>query len=98
MPRRQASDIGHAAVTDHRIVKRITEPAVETEPVSLSVWQPGPPEFAVRNLGLALFDTAKHNQSGEQFQRAFDTLSQLRNDQIDDPVLAAEGYMLLGIR
>lgn len=95
MPRRQASDITHAAITDHRILKNpgINIPTAETR--VLSAWQPPLPQFAERNLGLAYFHIARQNNSGSDFQHAFDILSK-QPHQKDPEASAALGYMLLG--
>ncbi len=97
MPRRQALDISHAAVTDHRIQRRPAAPSnAPSRPMAIAAWQPAEPPFAARNLGLALFHTAKLKMSGEAFAKAFGILSKLPQSDIDAEVSAAEGYMLLG--
>jgi predicted CXXCH cytochrome family protein len=95
MPRRSVSDIAHAAVTDHRILRR---PATQTPMPAkqlLAVWHAPQPEIADRNLGLAYFHLARQNSSGADYRRAYDLLSKQPHAK-DPEVAAAIGYMLLG--
>ncbi len=95
MPSRQAVDVSHAAITDHRIARRPTPQ--EGQPAdSIAAWHDPPPDLVERNLGLALFNVARKRRSGNDFQQAFALLSKLPIAQKDAPVSAAEGYMLLG--
>ncbi len=96
MPRLQASDIGHAAITDHRIARRPGAVISSGDDAVLSPWQPPLPEFAKRNLGLALFNTAKARMSGPTFEKAYVILAAVPGLG-DAPVCAAKGYMLLGV-
>ncbi len=97
MPRRQALDISHAAVTDHRIRRWPAAPVpVPAGEPPVVAWQPAEPPFAARNLGLALFHTAKLKMSGGEFAQAFSVLSKLPSSENDAEVSAAKGYMLLG--
>ncbi len=95
MPRLSATDVAHAAVTDHRILKR-PEPVTRAAAGRLlAAWQPVPAEIAQRNLGLAYFHIARQDKSGPEFHQAFNILS--REPQAPDAeVSAALGYMLLG--
>lgn len=95
MPRLRASDIAHAAITDHRLLKRPHE-APHEGAAKMVAWQEPPAAFVRRNLGLAYFHVAKEKQSGPDFERAYDLLSHLANTTQDAPVQAALGYMLLG--
>lgn len=95
MPRLQASDIAHAAITDHRLLKRPKQETV-SGPVHMVAWHKPAPGLVNRNLGLAYFHVAKQNQSGRDFERSYDLLSHLMHADSDAPVQAALGYMLLG--
>jgi predicted CXXCH cytochrome family protein len=95
MPRLKASDIAHAAITDHRLLKRPKQEAA-SGPVHMVAWHNPAPVLANRNLGLAYFHVAKQKQSGRDFERAYDLLSHLSRVDRDAPVQAALGYMLLG--
>ena len=98
MPSRQATDVAHAAITDHRIARRPATLAATETAISIAAWHQPPPELSDRNLGLAYFNTAKQKQSGPDFEQAFQLLSKLPPAQKDAPVWAAQGYMLLGTR
>jgi tetratricopeptide (TPR) repeat protein len=95
MPKRSASDIIHAAITDHRILKRPVPPLPDSTGLVLGAWQPPPADLARRNLGLAYFHIARQSNSVPEFQRAFTLLS--TNVTPSDPeVLAVLGYLALG--
>jgi predicted CXXCH cytochrome family protein len=96
MPRRQASDIAHAVVTDHRILRRPnqSQPAPALTP-QLAPWREPGPSLADRNLGLALFNVGKQSRSLPALQKAFTLLSHV-SDKKDASVAAAVGYLLLG--
>ncbi len=96
MPSRKAVDVAHAAVTDHRISKRPGSVMEETPGRSMVAWHDALPEYAERDLGLAFFNTARREQSIEDFQQSFTLLSKLPAAQEDGAVSAAKGYMLLG--
>ena len=95
MPRRPASDVAHAAITDHRIA-RIPAQAIPSASGanSLVEWHPAEAPFATRNLGLAYFALAQKEHSNFALQRAFTLLSQSSAGS-DPAVAAAMGYMLL---
>lgn len=97
MPRRQATDIAHAAITDHRILRRPNE----TEPPSrrkdeLTAWHVPEPALVDRNFGLALFNVGKQTRSVADLQKSFALLSHVPGPQNDPAVAAALGYLLLG--
>lgn len=96
MPQRPASDITHAAITDHRLLKRPGVVTVDDNGQVLAAWQPPAPEIVERNLGLAWFHVARQNNSGPDFERAFELLSKQPHRNNDPEVWAALGYMLLG--
>lgn len=96
MPRRQAIDVSHAAITDHRIAKRPAEIVPAVQQKVLAAWHEAEPEVQRRDLGLAYFNTAKRESSGADFEKAFGLLSGLGAGEQDAGVSAALGYMLLG--
>ena len=95
MPRRPASDIVHAAVTDHRLRKHPGS-SLAAGPILLEAWSEPPPGLKQRNLGLAYFQIARQKQSSADFARAYDLLSHLPPAERDASVQAALGYLLLG--
>ncbi len=96
MPRRPASDVTHAAVTDHRIAKLPVQENGSPGTRSLVIWHDPKPDFAQRNLGLAYFNAGREDRSVEEFQRAYELLAKIPEPVRDAPVVAALGYMLLG--
>jgi tetratricopeptide (TPR) repeat protein len=94
MPRRSASDVIHAAITDHRILKRPMSAMPDPGGV-LAPWQAPAPAIADRNLGLAWFHLARQNNSGPAFGRAYNLLSNQSHAK-DAEASATLGYMLLG--
>lgn len=96
MPRRNAADIAHATITEHRIVRWPTSLLNVSEKPRLGPWHDPPPEFATRNLGLAYFNVAREKRSAAYFEHSYELLSSLAPSQKDHAVSAAQGYMLLG--
>jgi hypothetical protein len=95
MPKRAASDVVHAAVTDHRILKRPVPPMPNIKGLVLGPWQPPPPDLARRNQGLAYFRVARQDNSISEYQRAYTLLS--TDLGANDPeVSAVLGYIALG--
>lgn len=95
MPRRPATDIAHAAITDHRISARFLDEGNPKTTPSLTAWQEPAPLFVRRDLGLAHFLTAKRQSSAAALRTAYDLLRELPPGQADDAVEAARGYILL---
>ncbi len=99
MPKRRASDISHAAITDHRILKHPdVSPVVDPEKTVLRVvpWRPPEAKLIQRNLGLALFNLARSGRPEGNYPEAFRLLAAGAPDKDDAASAAAEGYMLLG--
>lgn len=96
MPSRKAVDISHAAVTDHRIARRPGLVKDQNAGRVMVAWHDALPQYAERDLGLALFNTARRDQSLTDFQRSLGLLSNLPEAQQDGQVSAARGYILLG--
>jgi tetratricopeptide (TPR) repeat protein len=53
MPRKQTTDISHAALTDHRILRRPTTAAQDSAPAAVRAWREPPASFRERDLALA---------------------------------------------
>jgi tetratricopeptide (TPR) repeat protein len=96
MPKLQATDISHAAITDHRILKRPTGTPVQSHAAEQLVpWQPPLPALTNRDLGLALFNLARSGRPQGSYPEAFRLLSE-PGSSADATVESAQGYMLLG--
>lgn len=92
MPKRKAPDSGHAAFTDHRIVRRPSAGA-ESKPSHLTAWRPAPARWEQRNLGLAYASLGEKEQSVELLAEAGRLLSTLGDP--DAETLAALGLVRL---
>lgn len=96
MPRRQAVDVSHAAITDHRIMKGLSDIYDGNWQKTLVAWHDPDPKLAARDLGLAYFNVGKREGSARDFEKAFQELSSVPAADRDTAVFAALGYMLLG--
>lgn len=100
MPKIRATDISHAAITDHRILKRPgTAPFVQPGKTAVDVvpWRPPDPTLLQRDLGLAFFNLARSGSLVEGgYPEAFRLLTSAPSATDDGVVAAAQGYMLLG--
>ena len=94
MPRRPVSDVAHAAVTDHRIVKRPDDNAA-TAIGRLVAWKPDESPAAGRNAALAWFAYAQKNKTPAIVKEAFQRLDSVPGPFRDAAVEAAAGFMLL---
>jgi len=99
MPARGATDVVHAAVTDHRILRR---PQLQLKNVGIAelrsptVWHEPAPSLVQRNLGLATLAIARDHQSSSLAKEAVHLLTTLPREMNDEPeVLKALGYLLL---
>ncbi|HEV8039928.1 MAG TPA: tetratricopeptide repeat protein [Bryobacteraceae bacterium] len=98
MPARGASDVVHAAVTDHRILRR---PELQLKNVSAEVraptaWHNPSPPLDQRNLGLATLAVARDHQSIPLTREAVRLLTALPPEMAEEPeVLKALGFLWL---
>ena len=98
MPARGASDVVHAALTDHRILRRPdSQPKNQTTDVQGPVaWNSPPQPFDQRNLGLATLEVARDRNSTALAREAARLLSTLPPNLAQEPeVLKALGFLLL---
>jgi predicted CXXCH cytochrome family protein len=100
MPRTRPSNIAHAAITSHRLLLPSSQAAPSGKPTldkaigsELSAWREPAATLAVRNLGLALFQTGSSNKNWDEIYRSYQLLSHL--PQRDPAVLATLGSVLL---
>lgn len=99
MPARGAIDVVHAAVTDHRILRR---PGLQLKTVgapevrSPVAWHNPAKPLDQRNLGLATLAVAREHQSSPLAKEAVRLLTTLPPEMADEPeVLKALGFLLL---
>lgn len=100
MPAREASNVAHAAVTDHRILRRpglqLKSVGVGEEVRTPTVWHSPPPPLDQRNLGLACFEVARDHRSVPLAREAARLLTTLPPAITEDPeVLTDLGDLLL---
>jgi predicted CXXCH cytochrome family protein len=99
MPRRSAGEIGHVAITDHRIPRNAAVPG-KTVKANFNVpyaWSEPQPEFRKRNLGVAYLLIGFEQQNSTiaaAGARILGTLSELQLTN-DPPALAALGWARL---
>lgn len=98
MPSRGATDVVHAAVTDHRILRR---PALQLKNVGAEVrapvaWHDPAKPLDQRNLGLATLAVARDHQSVPLTREAVRLLTTLAPEMAEEPeVLKALGFLWL---
>jgi predicted CXXCH cytochrome family protein len=94
MPRRPTADVAHAAVTDHRIVKRPEKTPGEGAGSQIVAWKLDDSPSAARNAALAWFAYAQKSKSPPVIKEAYRRLVALPPSR-DAAVEAATGYLLL---
>jgi tetratricopeptide repeat protein len=95
MPKREAEDGGHSAFTDHRIQRQPKhEPAAESPETFPAIvpWRHPPPEFATRNLGMALTESGLAQRSPKQIVSGYRTLTAVQQQFPQD----SEMYNMFG--
>jgi hypothetical protein len=95
MPKRDAEDGGHSAFTDHRIQRQPQHGVAEENPAMLPEivpWRQPPPEFATRNLGIALTEYGLAQRSSKQILSGYRTLTTVQQQFPQD----SEMYNTLG--
>lgn len=99
MPKLQATNVAHAAVTDHRIPRLPgrTRGARSDREGPLAAWrEPHLEQARRRGLGLAYFEMGASHRSKSDLEQAYDLLKPLARSTLDDPdVQVALGGMLL---
>jgi hypothetical protein len=84
MPRRQASDGGHTAFTDHRIQRHPEVGPDSSENVEIAAWRDPAPELQIRNLGIAHIEVGLQQRSptfiGQGYRELTEVQQQFAND------------------
>ena len=101
MPPRNAINVAHAAVTDHRLLARpdseTPSPQKQTGPQAApTVWRNPAPPLDRRNLGLACLQVAEDHHSLPLARQAVELLAALPPQMLEDPkVLSVLGSVFL---
>jgi len=96
MPRREASDSGHTAFTDHRIQRRPEKENPASPIQALRAWREPPPAWRERNLALAWNFAGIKYSSSTMVAQSYQMLLAVEKGFPNDPdVLAALGNALL---
>jgi tetratricopeptide (TPR) repeat protein len=98
MPARGATDVVHAAVTDHRILRRpeLQLKNVGAEARAPTPWHDPAAPLDQRNLGLATLAVARDHQSSPLAREAVRLLTTLPPEMAEEPeVLKALGFLWL---
>jgi predicted CXXCH cytochrome family protein len=99
MPARGATDVAHAAVTDHRILRRpeLQLKSIETAQLQPpTAWHNPAAPLDQRNRGLATLQVARDHQSIPLTREAVRLLTTLQPELADEPeVLKALGFLWL---
>ena len=99
MPKHATTDIAHAAVTDHRILRGPEKEPAEAAGQRLRAWREPAAGFRKRNFGLALIEVGERYRYDLLMQRGLSLLSEERESFPRDPaVLSAIGKALYGRR
>ncbi len=79
MPARTPTDIGHTAITDHRILRRndTVPQTADSKPANLAAWREPPPEFRQRDLGMAYLEVASQHKLEAMAQAGIKLLATL---------------------
>lgn len=96
MPKRDATDGGHTAFTDHRITRRPEAEGADETKIDLKPWREPDPSLRARNLALALVTNGLQQSNSNEAVRGFRMLSRLEPQFAGDPdVETALGNVLL---
>jgi hypothetical protein len=96
MPRYPSSDIAHASVTDHRILRRPRNTGETAPAAKLVAWREPAAVLVRRNLGLAYISVGERDQAAPLLNEGFRLLAGIEKESARDPdVLSALGLVLL---
>jgi photosynthetic reaction center cytochrome c subunit len=78
MPRRDATDGGHSAFTDHRIQRRPASLPDAPADTGIIAWREPSPELRARNLGIAYIDAGMQRKSSQFIVQGYRTLTEVQ--------------------
>lgn len=91
MPRSATTDISHAALTDHRILRRPIAATPDGQPLQVRAWSPPPAASAERDWALAQIVAGFSKQSPALAEDGFRMLQSLPGEQRDrDPEVLSD--------
>jgi predicted CXXCH cytochrome family protein len=97
MPRLRPTNVAHSAITDHSIPRKpgAQRPGAHANPEP-KAWREPDPALVRRDLGLAYFEVATSTHAAPDLQQAYQILSQLPEQDRQDPTVEADlGSVLL---
>ena len=96
MPKRNAADVPHSVLTDHRIPRRSENDSLAGDASALRLWGNPPEPLSTRALGLASIIVGEKRQSAVMINEGYRLLAERQSTFAnDDAVLAALGSVLL---
>lgn len=84
MPRRDTTDGGHTAFTDHRIQRRPEPEVSDPGKADIAAWREPAPAFQVRNLGIALIQVGMQRRSSAFIVQGYRLLTEVQSQFADD--------------
>lgn len=84
MPRRDTTDGGHTAFTDHRIQRRPEPEVSDPDKADIAAWRELGPALQVRNLGIALIQVGMQRRSPAFIVHGYRLLTEVQSEFADD--------------
>ena len=95
MPQKEAQDGGHTVFTDHRIQRR-PDYSEDSPSGDITPWREPPPQFARRNLGIALIENGMERGVPARMVQGYRILAEVQQEfPQDSDMYAALGNVLL---
>ncbi len=95
MPQKEAQDGGHTVFTDHRIQRR-PDYSEDSPSGDITPWREPPPQFARRNLGIALIENGMERGVPARMVQGYRMLAEVQQEfPQDSDMYAALGNVLL---
>ena len=80
MPRRDTTDGGHTAFTDHRIQRRPEPEFSDPDEADIAAWREPAPALQKRNLGIALIEVGMQRNSPKLIVRGYRILTEVQTE------------------